>query len=189
MLSIAAARRAFAICRVLAVVILSACSQRPAIGTPSPSAARFSDSEPPAVIGIRLGAPLEEVHSALGIPTSRQTLPSGAEELVYGKRGLVLVVTPSQGVGLIGLVDPHSPEIGSVRVGDPINHMIEVWGAPHRQVLDRLGYNYGSWGILVLVDTVPTPNRIRRMTVGWSSNGTTTRLAPPWPEPRDTTYN
>jgi hypothetical protein len=133
------------------------------------------------VAGIRLGDSLAHVRSVLGSPTEYRRLVGGAHELVYWPPGLAVITTDAQGVALIGLLSPEAPEVAGVRVGDPVPHLVQRWGPPHRRSSQRIAYQAGAWGILVIADTTASPERISSITFAWSSKATPSSITPPWP--------
>jgi hypothetical protein len=122
----------------------------------------YAVDQPPLVAGIRLGDSLAHVRSVLGSPTEYRRLVGGAHELVYWPPGLAVITTDAQGVALIGLLSPEAPEVAGVRVGDPVPHLVQRWGPPHRRSSQR-------------------PERISSITFAWSSKATPSSITPPWP--------
>lgn len=181
----------FPVLAVLALTTLfaTAACVRSARSTPELSVAsaplKPTDS-PPLVAGLRLGDSLAHVRAVLGTPTSERPITGDAVELVYWPPGLAIVTTQDQGVALIGLLLPGSPELAGVRVGDPLPYVVQLWGPPHNRTGDRASYQFGDWGVLVMIDTASTPERIESITLGWSNKGTPSSITPPWPAP-DTT--
>jgi hypothetical protein len=105
----------------------------------------------------------------------------GAVELVYWSPGLTIVTTQDQGIALIGLLFPTSPDLAGIRVGDPLPYVDQRWGPPYKRSGDRAAYRFGDWGVFVMIDTASTPERIESITLGWSDKGTPSSITPPWP--------
>lgn len=172
-------------CGLLALLLAFATACVPRIqSTPAPGEANApwrTMDRPPLVAGIRLGDSLTQVRSVLGTPTEYRQLVGGAHELVYWPPGLAVVTTPDQGAALIGLLSAEAPELAGVRVGDPVPYLVQRWGPPHRRSGVRAAYQAGAWGILVIVDTASTPERIRTITFAWSGKATPSSITPPWP--------
>ena len=166
------------------VVMLAACA--PAVQAPSERStnqarpAFLADSAPPLVAGIRLGDSTARVRVVLGSPTTDSRSVADARELVYWPRGIVVLTNTTQGVAMIGLVNPAAPVLAGVRIGDPVSYMVQQWGDPYRRDATRLTYKSGSWGVLVVMDTSIVPNRVESITFGWSQPRQPGGITPPW---------
>jgi hypothetical protein len=168
---------------MLMTVVSSALAGCARTVVPEPSAAAligfFSDTAPPAIVGIRLGDSAARVREVLGNPTTDERITADARQSVYWPRGIVVVTTGGQGVALIGLVTPAAPQLEGVRVGDPVTHMVQQWGPAHRRDSGRASYKAGRWGVLVVIDTAAAPARIESVTLGWA-NASQSAITPLW---------
>jgi hypothetical protein len=99
--------------------------------------------------------------------------------LTYRRLALTVITTPAQGVITIALLTPTAPQIGGIRVGDPISHLVQRWGPPHRRSGDRAAYRFGAWGVTVAIDTTSRPERILYMKIDWSDEETPSSRTPP----------
>lgn len=166
------------------VVTLAACAQ--AVQAPGEQEstqvrpAFLADSSPPLIAGIRIGDSTARVRPVLGSPTTDSPWVADGRELVYWPRGIVVVTNITQGVAMIGLVNPAAPMLAGVRVGDPISYVIQQWGIPYRRSAERLTYKAGSWGVMVAIDTSFVPNRVQSITFGWSKPLQPGGITPPW---------
>lgn len=169
---------------LLTCIALNGCaSAAPAPASTHTSQARAAflrDSIPPLIAAIRLGDSTAHLRTILGAATSEERGMADSRELVYWSRGIVVVTTGSQGVAMIGLVNPAAPTLAGVRVGDPLSYLVQQWGQPDQRDRSRLAYKAGKWGAFVVLDTSSAPDRVQSITFGWAKPTQPGAITPPW---------
>jgi hypothetical protein len=126
---------------------------------------------PPDVAGMHLGESRAEVEAALGKPDDDK-VPGGKPKvgeyfLNYVKRGITVIGTPGDGVSVVTLGSPSAGDFSALRVGDPVNLLLDRWGFPPVQDGPIGIYSAGVWGVVTKLDS--TTNRIKSMYISWTS--------------------
>lgn len=131
---------------------------------------------PPAVAGLRLGAPRATVDSVLGSPESQRTLGAGVLGLGYRTRGIALVCSDSDGLAVLYLVARGAGDIGGMRVGDAADSVRARWGDPTGIQEGVSLYQVGRWAIAVQLDS--TRSRVQLLGIGRAAEETPEAAGP-----------
>ena len=130
---------------------------------------------PPAVAGLRLGAPRAVVDSVLGRPESERSLGEGVVALRYPSRGVAVIYSDADSVAIIYLTAREAGDIGGVRVGDAKDSVVARWGHP-TTVQDNVGlFQVGHWVIVARIDSL---SRVELLGIGRAAEGGPERAGP-----------